>query len=144
MDALHRTRSVNWSNVISSSLAVLLLAGVMFAQSGGSPKLSDKPGTPFKLATFEAEGKVQIGLVLGGRGVDIARANAYLIQKARVPAIAIPGEMRALIEQYETASKRLYQIANYLKDERGTNGLPFAYDFDKVSAKAPIKYPWNL
>jgi 2-keto-4-pentenoate hydratase/2-oxohepta-3-ene-1,7-dioic acid hydratase in catechol pathway len=52
--------------------------------------------------------------------------------------------MRALIEQYDTSSKRLYQIANYFKNERGTAGLPFAYDFPKVSVKAPIKYPWNL
>jgi 2-keto-4-pentenoate hydratase/2-oxohepta-3-ene-1,7-dioic acid hydratase in catechol pathway len=56
----------------------------------------------------------------------------------------LPTEMRLLIEQYETASRRLYQIANYLKGERGTAGLPFAYDLDKVSVKAPIKYPWNL
>ena len=144
MDALHRRHSSIWSSVIARSLAVLLLAGLTAAQPGGAPRLSDKPDTPFKLATFEADGKVQIGLVLGRRVVDIARANAYVVQKARVPAIARPGEMRALIEQYDTASKRLYQIANYLKDEHGTAGLPFAYDFDKVSIKAPIKYPWNL
>jgi 2-keto-4-pentenoate hydratase/2-oxohepta-3-ene-1,7-dioic acid hydratase in catechol pathway len=56
----------------------------------------------------------------------------------------LPTEMRPPMEQYETGSKRLYQIANYLKGENGTAGLPFAYDFAKVSVKAPIKYPWNL
>jgi hypothetical protein len=106
------------------------------------PKISDKPETPFKLATFEADGKLQIGMVFGSRVVDIARANTYVQQKAHLATVTLPNEMRALIEQYDTTSKRLYQIANYLKGE--TAGLPFAYDFAKVSVKAPIKYPWNL
>ncbi|MGD1091106.1 MAG: fumarylacetoacetate hydrolase family protein [Bryobacteraceae bacterium] len=104
--------------------------------------VSNKPETPFKLATFEADSKVRIGLVFGSRIVDIAAANAYLVQKAHVPAMKLPVEMRALIEQYDTAGPRLYQIANFLKGE--TQGLPFAYDVSKVSIKAPIKYPWNL
>ena len=128
---------------ISTCLVALFFHSRIEAQPG-VPKVSDQPVTAFKLATFEAEGKLQIGLVFGRRIVDITRANAFLMQKARVPFMTLPNEMRALIEQYETASKRLYQIANYLKDDRGTVGLPFAYDFDKVSIKAPIKYPWNL
>ena len=132
-----------WSRAISAAAAVLFFAAALSAQPN-AVKVSDKPDTPFKLATFEAEGKLQIGLVFGSRVVDIARANAYLVRKARVPAMTLPTEMRPLIEQYETASKRLYQIANYLKGESGTAGLPFAYDIAKVSLKAPIKYPWNL
>ena len=119
-------------------------ATILFFSATLTAQLSDKPDTPFKLATFEAGGKIQIGQVLGSRVVDIARANAYVAQKAHLPAMTLPTEMRALIEQYDTASKRLYQIANYLKGASGTAGLPFAYDLDKVSVKAPIKYPWNL
>src|SRR5579859_313552 len=118
------------------TFAVLLLTSVLLAQT--------KPETPFKLATFEAGGKLQLGMVLGARVVDIARANAYVAQKTRLPTVRIPTEMRVLIEEYDTVSPRLYQIANYFKGERATAGLPFAYDFDKVSLKAPIKYPWNL
>jgi 2-keto-4-pentenoate hydratase/2-oxohepta-3-ene-1,7-dioic acid hydratase in catechol pathway len=114
------------------------------AQPKAAAVVSDKPETPFKLATFEADGKLQIGLVFGSRIVDIARANAYLVRRAHLPAVTLPVEMRALIEDYDSASKRLYQIANYLKGESGTAGLPFAYDFGKVSIKAPIRYPWNL
>jgi 2-keto-4-pentenoate hydratase/2-oxohepta-3-ene-1,7-dioic acid hydratase in catechol pathway len=131
------------SRAIPAAAAVLLLAAALQAQPN-AVKVSDKPETPFKLATFEVEGKLQIGLVFGSRVVDIARANAYLVRKTHAPAMTLATEMRLLIEQYETASKRLYQIANYLKSESGTAGLPFAYDFDKVSLKAPIKYPWNL
>jgi 2,4-didehydro-3-deoxy-L-rhamnonate hydrolase len=129
---------------ISAAAILILFGATIGAQPKATSNVSDQPETPFKLATFEADGKLQIGLVFGSRVVDIARANAYLARRTRAPAMTLPTEMRALIEQYDTASKRLYQIANYLKGESGTAGLAFAYDFDKVSVKAPIKYPWNL
>lgn len=108
-----------------------------------SAAVSDKPDTPFKLATFEAQGKVRAGLVLGDRVLDIAGANAYLVKQAGVPAMSIPGEMRELIEQSAAVSGRLRQIANFFKD-RKPDGLAFSYDLAKVSIKAPIKYPYNL
>jgi 2,4-didehydro-3-deoxy-L-rhamnonate hydrolase len=128
----------------SRPLAILVSITALAAQPSAPGKISEKPETPFKLTTFEADGKIQIGLVLGARVVDIQRANAYVVQKAHVPKVRLPNEMRELIEQYDTSSKRLYQIANYLHGENATAGLPFAYDFAKVSVKAPIKYPWNL
>ena len=127
-----------------TGLITLEFAALALAQTNRPARISDQPGIPFKLATFEADGKVQIGLVLGSRVVDIARANAYLVQRAHLPAVRLPDEMRTLIEQYDAVSKRLYEIANYLQGERGTAGLPFAHDFARVSIKAPIKYPWNL
>lgn len=111
------------------------------AWAGAAP-VSDKPETPFKLATFEAAGKVRIGVVAGSRVADIAGANAYLIQKAHVRAMTLPVDMRELIEQYDTAAPRLYQIANFLKGN--IQALPFAFEIATVSIKAPIKYPWNL
>lgn len=143
MVIFQRKAGSEWQRAISAAATILLFAAALEARPNGI-KVSDKPETPFKLATFEADGKMQVGLVFGSRVVDIARANAYLVRKADLPAMSMPSEMRLLIEQYETVSKRLYQIANYLKGEGGTAGLPFAYDFDKVSVKAPIKYPWNL
>jgi 2-keto-4-pentenoate hydratase/2-oxohepta-3-ene-1,7-dioic acid hydratase in catechol pathway len=51
--------------------------------------------------------------------------------------------MKALIEQYATASPRLYQIANFFAAQPPAN-LPFAFDVTAVKVLAPIKYPWNL
>jgi 2-keto-4-pentenoate hydratase/2-oxohepta-3-ene-1,7-dioic acid hydratase in catechol pathway len=131
---------------IRGTVGAALAAGVIAAFSGatgaqGAP--SDKPDNPFKLATFEAGGKVRVGLVLGTRVLDIDGANEYVAQRAKLPRVGSPGEMRALIEQYERLAPRLYQIANYFKTTT-TEGLPFAFDAAKVSFKAPIKYPWNV
>jgi len=122
----------------------VVCAAALLSFPGWSATISDKPETPFKLATFEAGGRVRIGMVFGARIVDIAAANDYLVKKTHVPAMNLPTEMRALIEQYETASPRLYQIANFLQSEADTKNLHFAYDVSAVSIKAPIKYPWNL
>ncbi len=105
--------------------------------------VSNKPDTPFKLATFEAGGRTRLGLVLGARVLDIAGANTELAQKAGLPAVRMPAEMRTLIEDYARVSPRLYQIANHFKGA-SLDGAPFAFDVEKVAIKAPIKYPYNL
>jgi 2-keto-4-pentenoate hydratase/2-oxohepta-3-ene-1,7-dioic acid hydratase in catechol pathway len=81
--------------------------------------------------------------VLGDRVLDIAAASDHLVTEAGIETMALPGDMRTLIEQYGTVSPRLYQIANFF-GESGTADLAFAYDVDAVSIKAPIKYPWNV
>ena len=107
------------------------------------PTISNKPETPFKLATFEAAGKTRIGLVLGEYAFDIAAANAQLTKQAKLSVVAIPTEMRELIEQYARVAPRLYQIANYFKTAK-PDGFAFAYALNKITIKAPIKYPWNM
>jgi 2-keto-4-pentenoate hydratase/2-oxohepta-3-ene-1,7-dioic acid hydratase in catechol pathway len=123
------------------SILVLIL-GCLTPLGAQRPTVSDKPDTPFKLATFEAAGKTRVGLVLGNRVLDIAGASAELTQRAGVPAVRIPAEMRELIEQYPRVSPRLYQLANYFKEAK--DAAPFAFDVERVAIKAPIKYPYNL
>jgi 2-keto-4-pentenoate hydratase/2-oxohepta-3-ene-1,7-dioic acid hydratase in catechol pathway len=122
---------------------VLSVVFATFASAGAQrPAISNRPDTPFKLATFEAGGRTRIGLVLGTRVLDIAGANAALTESARLPAMQLPGDMRELIEAYDRVSPRLYQLANYFKEvQRDT---PYTFDVAKVSLKAPIKYPYNV
>jgi 2-keto-4-pentenoate hydratase/2-oxohepta-3-ene-1,7-dioic acid hydratase in catechol pathway len=119
--------------------AILTLTTTAAGQRAAVPST---PDTPFKLATFEAAGKTRVGMVLGTRVLDIAGANTALVQRAGVPAMAIPGEMRELIEAYARVSPRLYQIANFYKDTK--DAAPFVFDVETVAIKAPIKYPYNL
>jgi 2-keto-4-pentenoate hydratase/2-oxohepta-3-ene-1,7-dioic acid hydratase in catechol pathway len=121
---------------------LVLLVGLSTPLGAQRAAVSNNPDTAFKLATFEAAGKTRVGLVLGTRVFDIAGANADIAQKAGLPAVRIPGEMRELVEQYARVSPRLYQIANYYK--ASTDAALFAFELDKVAIKAPIKYPYNL
>jgi len=119
---------------------VALLSVIVGAQPRAT--VSDKPETPFKLATFEAAGKTRVGLVLGARVLDIAGANDALAKSAGLAGVRIPGEMRELIEAYDRVKPRLYQIANHYKNGAAAPG--FSFDVSQVSIKAPIKYPYNL
>ena|SRR5438093_13703356 len=102
-----------------------------------------QPEATFKLATFEAGGKTTTGIVLAGHVLDIAEANTYLAKHGGGAAVKIPVEMRELIEQYDTVSPRLHQIAKHFQAKEPT-GLAFAHRLSDVHFKAPIKYPYNL
>jgi 2-keto-4-pentenoate hydratase/2-oxohepta-3-ene-1,7-dioic acid hydratase in catechol pathway len=105
-------------------------------------EVSDAPDVAFKLATFETEGLERVGILIDDRLLDLRQANAYLQAKAGAPALDLPGDMKTLIEQSDTAKTRLFQIANYFSGRTADSG--FSYDPDEVAIKAPIKYPWNL
>lgn len=119
--------------------AALHVPGAVQAQRAS---ISDKPETPFKLATFEAAGSNRVGLVLGEKIYDIAGANDAVTRAGGLQAVRIPASMRELIEAYDRVKPRLYQIANYHKTNAG--GSAYAFDVAKVAIKAPIKYPYNI
>ena len=108
-------------------------------------QISDAPDSPFKLATFGFTGGegTTVGLVLGEQILELNGASGHLVAEAGLSAIVLPGEMRALIEAYDTAAPRLYQIANYFQDGADAT-LPFVHAVNAVRITAPIKYPWNV
>src|SRR5262245_29249123 len=132
---------------VARTIALVALTGALALTVAGlaaqRSTISNRPDTPFKLATFEAQGRVRIGLTSGNRLVDIQAANTYVAQKAGLPAMTMPGDMLKLIEDYARVSPRLYQIANYLKTD-AVDALAFAYDVAKVTFKPPIMYPSNF
>jgi 2-keto-4-pentenoate hydratase/2-oxohepta-3-ene-1,7-dioic acid hydratase in catechol pathway len=121
----------------SRSLAAIL-ALLSMACGAAQTAVSDKPETPFKLATYEG----RVGLVLGETLLDIGAANEHLVREAGLPALEIPAEMRALIESYDQVKPRLYQMANFFNGK--TDGLAFAREAASAKIEAPIQYPWNL
>ena len=129
---------------VRAVLAVLVvLGGATLPVRAQRPVISTKPDTPFKLATFEAAGKVRVGLVLGAKVIDIESAHALLIQELALRgAPAMPRDMRTLIETYADVAPHLYRIANYFSSTK--LDAPFVYDVQKIAIKAPIKYPYNI
>jgi 2-keto-4-pentenoate hydratase/2-oxohepta-3-ene-1,7-dioic acid hydratase in catechol pathway len=123
--------------------ALVIVLEFMTPVRGQRPVISTKPDTPFKLATFEAAGKVRVGVVLGSRIIDIEGAHAMIVQEIALRGEpAMPRDMRTLIETYDTVAPGLYRIANYFSATK--LDAPFVFDVAKVAIKAPIKYPYNL
>jgi 2-keto-4-pentenoate hydratase/2-oxohepta-3-ene-1,7-dioic acid hydratase in catechol pathway len=130
---------------LTSAIGAIGIAVALLVPLAGQSKanVSNRPDTPFKLATFEAQGRTRLGMTSGTRLIDIALANAYVAKQAGLPAVSIPGDMLALIEQYQRVAPRLYEIANYLKTAN-VESLPFAFDAGTTTFKPPITYPWNF
>ena len=125
-------------------LGVLLVLVAATPARAQRAVLSTRPDTPFKLATFEAAGKVRVGVVLGTRILDLEGANAAVVQAIDLRGgPAMPRDMRTLIENYAELAPSLYRIANYFKDAQ-TDGASFAFDVSRAAIKAPIKYPYNI
>ena len=129
-------------NNVTLAVAVVM-AVVLGACASPAAQLSDSPDTAFKLATIGADGDEHVAMVLGDRLLDIVGASDYLVAEAGVDAMAMPGDMRTLIEEYDTVSRPLYQMANYF-GENGTADLDFVSDVGAVKIQAPVKYPWNV
>ena len=128
-------------SMVALALGLALVVAVSACTT--TAQISDAPDTPFKLATFEAGGDPAVGLVLGDQILELSGASDHLATEAGLDAMTLPGEMRALIEAYDTAAPRLYQIANYFQDGADA-ALPFVHAVDGVTIVAPIKYPWNI
>src|SRR5215510_8993740 len=126
------------------AVIVTLLLAVVAPTRAQRPLISTNPETPFKLATFQAEGKTRLGLALGERILDIESAHTAVVQELGLRGTpSMPRDMRSLIEDYEQLAPHLYRIANRFK-EANADSPAFAFRVDRVAILAPIKYPYNL
>ncbi len=110
-------------------------------QAGGGVTLAAKegPDVPYKLGTFEKDGKAFMGLVLRDtQVVDIAQANAaFQAGNASAAKLAVPDDLKALIAQYDAGWKdRLAAIAKAIP----ADGAPaFVAAFEGLKALPPIR-----
>ena len=133
-------------HLFSAVVVVVLATGAAGAQRT-PPAIT--AAEPFKLGTFEIDGQPAVGLLLrDSLVVDIAAANRALERDPAVVAVPMPGDMRALIAQYEYGvSRRLYEIVNALvRSDRLTGARRPAYvrDVGSVRTLAPIHNPTKI
>ena len=123
------------------ALVVLVLCAV-----GGSPALAEEePKTPpFKLGTFEHQGRTLLGLVLADhRVIDVTAANAALEKSHPTwPKLKPPSDMKDLIARYETdgLKERLHALAR----EGAAAGSPFVHERKALKVRPPIPNPETM
>jgi 2-keto-4-pentenoate hydratase/2-oxohepta-3-ene-1,7-dioic acid hydratase in catechol pathway len=129
-------------------MVVCAVAGVTLSGQATRPA----PGgsvEPFKLGTFEIEGRQAVGLVLRDSiVVEIEAANRALERDPAVVSVPMPADMRSLIARYEYGvSRRLYEIVNALVASNhlaGANRPSYVRDVKSVRTLAPILYPTKI
>jgi 2-keto-4-pentenoate hydratase/2-oxohepta-3-ene-1,7-dioic acid hydratase in catechol pathway len=113
------------------------------ATFAGALATAQAPQTPFKLGTFERQGRPFVGIVLRDSVVvDFAAAHAAI----RTPAstIAAPTDMKDLIARYDTGVRgRIVEIVRAV--ETAGAARP-AYVFERTALKTlpPIMYPTTM
>ena len=103
------------------------------AQSGGAP-------VPFKLGTFDQNGRVFVGLVLRDtQVVDIARANAaFEASNGSAPRLTAPADMKQLIARYDAEWKdRLGAIARTVS--AAGSAPAYAYPLTSLKTLPPVR-----
>lgn len=120
------------------------ILGLMTAALAAGTLASAQGPTPYKLGTFERQGRTFVGVVLRDSVViDLGAANAAI----RTPAATVPApaDMKDLIVRYDTGVKA--RIADIVASvERGANGARPAYVYDLKALKTlpPIMYPTTM
>ncbi len=131
-------------------LATMFVAGAILAIVPASVSAqATKSVEPFKVGTFDIDGRETVGLVLrDSLVVDLEPANRHLQRYGDYARVPMPGDMLELIEQYEYGLKyRLYEIVNELVESgrlTGSTRPNYVHDVASVRTLAPIRYPGKI
>src|SRR6185436_1309313 len=115
-----------------------VLAGVAIAGA----LVHGQAATPFRLGTFERQGKAFVGVVLRDTVViDLAAAHAA-VQPAST--LAAPADMKDLINRYDTGLRaRIGDIVRSVN--AAANARPaYVYDLSALKTLPPIMYPTTM
>ncbi len=127
-------------------LLALLVAVVAPAQAFAQMELPSTSVEPFKVGTFEIDGRQTVGLVLRDQLiVELDAANAVLQGDPGYPEMPMPEDMLGLIGQYDYGLRyRLYEIVNDLIRNNRLGSAAYVHDVDDVRTLAPILYPGKI
>jgi len=125
-------------------VAGALFAGLSLALWATGAGAQDAKLTPFKLGTFEHQGRPLLGLVIAEATViDIGAANAALEKSHPAwPKRKPPSDMKDLIARYETGGlkERLHAMATELATARGS----YVHELKALKVRPPIMYPETM
>ena len=120
-----------------------LMLGLLTACTAAGALANAQAPTPYKLGTFERNGRAFVGIVLRESLVlDFAAAHAAI----RTPAstVAAPVDMKDLIVRYDAGLRaRIVDIVRSV-EAAGATRPPYAYDLRAVKILPPIMYPTTM
>jgi 2-keto-4-pentenoate hydratase/2-oxohepta-3-ene-1,7-dioic acid hydratase in catechol pathway len=95
--------------------------------------------TPFKLGTFERQGRQFVGIVLRESVViDLAAAHTAITNPPS--GVAAPSDMKDLIARYDGLRPRIVEIVRTVGDSRPA----YVYDVTALKILPPILYPTTM
>jgi len=116
--------------------------GLLLVLFTASVSVHGQEVTPFKLGTFEFQGRRFIGIVLRDSVVlDFAAASRAITPASKV---AIPTDMRDLIARYDSGVRdRIVQVVRSVNARTGARPA-YVHDLTAVKTLPPIMYPTTM
>jgi 2-keto-4-pentenoate hydratase/2-oxohepta-3-ene-1,7-dioic acid hydratase in catechol pathway len=116
-----------------AAIAVAAMTAVSFGQ-----------GTPFKLGTFEQNGRAFVGIVLKDSIViDFAQASAAL--KSPASTMTPPADMKDVIARYDGGVRaRIGEILLNTKPLEGAGRPAYVHELKSLKTLPPIMYPTTM
>ena len=120
-----------------------VILGLLIACSVAGALVSAQAPTPYKLGTFERDGRAFVGIVLReSLVIDFAAAHAAI--QSTAPTLVAPVDMKDLIVRYDTGLRaRIVEIVRAV-EVAGNARPPYAYDLPAVKILPPIMYPTTM
>ncbi len=121
------------------SFLLVTVAAIVVASAG--VVVQSQAQTPFKLGTFERQGRPFLGIVLGeAMVIDLTAAHGAI----RTPAssVAAPADMKDLITRYDVLRPRIGDIIAVVS--RTTPRPAYVFDLAAVRTMPPIMYPMTM
>ncbi len=118
-------------------IALLLGFGI-----GSTVLVQAQTVTPFKLGTFQIQGRTFLGIVLRDSVVvDFAAASRAITPASKV---ALPADMKDLIARYDSGLRdRIVQVAQNVNARAGARPA-YVYDLAALKTMPPIMYPTTM
>jgi 2-keto-4-pentenoate hydratase/2-oxohepta-3-ene-1,7-dioic acid hydratase in catechol pathway len=109
-----------------------------------SNALTQTGTTPFKVGSFEDNGRAFVGIVLNNNLViDIAAANIQLPRQGGY--VASPTDMKDLIERYEGGLRdRIVRIVESVDAMPGNSRPAYVYTLNRLKIMPPVMYPRTM
>lgn len=120
-----------------------LILGALLASMAAGVLMNAQAPAPFKLGTFERDGRTFVGIVLRESVViDFPAAHAAI--RTPVSTFAAPIDMKDLINRYDTGLRaRIVEIVRSVEAAAGTRP-PYVHDVRAVKILPPIMYPATM
>ena len=120
-----------------------VILGVLLACSMAGALVSAQAATPYKLGTFERDGRTFVGIVLR-ESVVIDFAAAHTALPSSSLTLVPPVDMKDLIVRYDTGLRaRIVEIVGSV-EAAGATPPPYAYPLAAVKILPPIMYPTTM
>ena len=120
----------------------LAVAAVFAGALGAGALLRAQAPTPFKLGTFQIQGRTFVGIVLrDAQVIDLAAAYAAIPG----PRIAAPADMKDVIARYDAGVRdRIHEIVKATSTAQGAGRPAYVYELSSLETLPPIMYPMTM